>query len=125
MVQVYVLDAREVHDVRLKGFDDYTFFAEHEMIPVSDKLNIESLETEIKGWTRLDNCFEYARPEDFDTFFEIRKNRREVGELIRYWTFGKVELDDGSWVVHITEYERDYYLLDINQVESLKQMIEK
>lgn len=123
-VHIYILKTSEVHNVRSKGMDDYSFSYMGEFGYVSIDLNFEKLQTEIKGWTRLEGCPEYASASNFDVFLEVTKNRREVGELIRTWNFSKFELDDGKWVVFICEYEGDYYLLDTNQVKALIQLFE-
>ncbi len=124
-INIYVLDANEVYDVRFKELDDYSVQLLSDNDSILTDINLDSLETQIEGWVKLEDCSEYVSPEDFDLFLQISKNRREVGELIRVWDFGKAELEDGKWIVFIREDEREYYLLEEKQVESLKELISK
>ena len=122
---IYVLKTDEVYHVRFKAMNDYSFCLSSEASHVSIELDLQLLKAQIENWLKLEDCSKYASSESFDLFLEIIKNRREVGELIRAWSFGKVELDDGRWIVFIREDEREYYLLEIEQVDLLKKLISK
>lgn len=124
-IKIYVLKTEQVYDVRFIEMDDMNCTLRSETAAVSVDLNLDLLKLQVESWLRLEDCTDYTSPERFDLFLEIVKNRRELGDLIRVWEFGKVELEDGRWCVFIQEDEREYYLLEIEQVELLKNLVNK
>lgn len=123
--KIYVLKTEQVHDVRFIEMDDMGCTLISETAAVSVDLNLDLLKLQVESWLRLEDCTEYTSPGKFDLFLEIVKNRREMGDPIRVWEFGKVELEDGRWCVFIREDEREYYLLEIEQVELLNNLVSK
>lgn len=127
-VDIYVVDTSSTYYVLNRGLDEYFFgkcvlvettCVDHKLI----ELDLNQLNMEVNSWKKIDDYKEYASYKDFVPYMEIRQNKVELDKGILIWQYSKVELMDGRWVVCIDEGDRDYYLLDVTQVKSLKKVI--
>ena len=130
-LNVYFLDANAKYFTKAKDASDYSYLTyissatgDSSHSSKSFDLDNDALKSEVDSWTKIDSYEEYAKYNDFHLFFEIRRNKMEIDNYIVIWQFYRVQLDDGRWVVWIDDNNsRQYYLLDVKQVEGFKGLV--
>ena len=83
----------------------------------------EDLMIESKQWQKIESYKDYIDYYDLEMFISVISLRHEIGGNLKCYDFYKAELENGNWIVSVNSGESNYYLLDTDQVEKLKEMM--
>ena len=130
-LNIYVLDANAKYFSKAKDASDYSYLTwissatgDSSIHSRTFDLDNDVIKAEVDSWMKIDDYEEYAEYNDFHLFFEIHRNKMEIDNYIVIWQFYRAQLDDGRWVVWIDDNNsRQYYLLDVKQVEDFEKLI--
>ena len=130
-LHIYVLDANAKYFTKVKDTRDYNYliwnYSATGDSAVSSRafdLDNDAIKNEVACWMKLDGYEEYAEYKDFHLFFEIQRNKKEIDNYTAIWQFYRARLDDGRWVAWIDDNNsKQYYLLDVKQVEDFEKLI--
>ncbi|MBR5004789.1 MAG: hypothetical protein IKY14_04955, partial [Erysipelotrichaceae bacterium] len=83
----------------------------------------EDIMAQTNQWKKIESYKDYVDYTDLEMFISITSLRHEIGGNLRCYDFYKAELENGNWVVSVNSEDSSYYLLDNDQVETLKRMM--
>ena len=83
----------------------------------------EDLMVESEQWQEIESYKDYVDYYDLEMFISVTSLRHEIGGNLKCFDFYKAELENGSWIVSVVSDETNTYLLDVDQVEKLKEMM--
>ena len=83
----------------------------------------EEIMSEIDQWKRLESYKDYVDYADLEMFISMTSQKHEIGGNLKCYDYYKAELENGNWIVSVVSDESNYYLLDTDQVETLKGML--
>ena len=86
-------------------------------------LTYEEIMGEKDQWQTIESYKDYVDYDDLKMFMSITSMRHEIGGNLKYFEFYKAELENGNWVVSVVSDGSNYYLLNTDQVEKLKEMM--